>query len=223
MSKIAISILSGGLDSCVSTACAIRDGYKVIAIHFNYHQRTEQRELKAFNDICDFYKIQKMAIDMDFFKQIGGSSLTDISLEVPKGTLGENGKVPNTYVPFRNGIFYSIAAAIAQRFNASAIYTGLVSEDSSNYPDTTLDFVEKTAAFIKEGSGEDIKIITPLIKLKKSEIVKLGISLKAPLELSYSCYDSNELACGKCESCQLRLKGFNEAGFKDLIKYESNS
>ncbi|MBZ7982055.1 7-cyano-7-deazaguanine synthase QueC [Campylobacter sp. RM12640] len=220
MSKIAISILSGGLDSCVSTACAINEGYKVIALHFNYSQRTEQRELQAFNEICKFYNIEKLVVDMDFFKQIGGSSLTDMSLEIPKDELGKNGKLPNTYVPFRNGIFYSIAAAVAQRFNASAIYTGLVSEDSSNYPDTTLGFVEKTASFIKEGSGEDIKIITPLIKLKKSEIVKLGMSLKAPLELSYSCYDSNDLACGKCESCQLRLKGFSEAGFNDLIKYQ---
>lgn len=219
MKQRAISVLSGGLDSCVSTACAINEGYEVIAIHFNYHQRTERRELQAFDDICKFYKIKNMLIDMDFFKQIGGSSLTDFSIDIPKNELGKNGKIPNTYVPFRNGIFYSIAAAIAQRFEARYIYTGLVSEDSSGYPDTTIDFVNKASEFIKSGSGEDIKLVTPLIKLKKSEIVKLGLELKAPLELSYSCYENNDIACGKCESCQLRLNAFKENGINDFIQY----
>ncbi|WP_267524868.1 7-cyano-7-deazaguanine synthase QueC [Campylobacter sp. MG1] len=219
MSKIAISILSGGLDSCVSTACAINDGYQVIALHFNYHQRTELRELKAFNDICDFYGIQKIIIDMDFFRQIGGSSLTDFNIEIPKNELGKNGDIPNTYVPFRNGIFYSIATAVAQRFNASAIYTGLVSEDSSGYPDTSIDFVEKTKDFIVSGSGVEIKLLTPLITLRKSQIIKLGMQINAPLHLSYSCYESNDLACGRCESCQLRLRAFNEVGIKDFIRY----
>lgn len=218
----AISILSGGLDSCVSTAVAINQGYEVIALHFNYYQRTMQRELKAFNDISDFYNLQKLSIDMDFFKQIGGTSLIDLTMSIPKDKINSNDEIPSTYVPFRNGIFYSIAAAIAQRFQAKAIFTGLVSEDCSNYPDTSLEFVKNTYEFIKSGSGEDISLETPLIKLKKEEIVSLGMKLNAPLELSYSCYESNELACGECESCQLRLKGFKNAGFVDKIKYKIN-
>ncbi len=218
----AISILSGGLDSCVSTAVALNNGLQVLAIHFNYHQRTQERELKAFNDICAFYGIPSLVIDMDFFKQIGGSSLTDLSLDIPKNELGLNGDLPNTYVPFRNGIFYSIAAAVAQRNNANSIYTGLVSEDSSGYPDTTKEFVNKTEQFIRVGSGENIKLITPLINLSKAEIVKLGIKLNAPLHLSFSCYESNDLACGKCESCQLRLRGFKQAGMIDPIAYQNN-
>lgn len=214
----AISILSGGLDSCVSTAVAINEGYEVIALHFNYFQRTQTREEKAFNDICDFYKLQRFCLDMDFFKTIGGSSLTDSTIDIPKDEISTS--TPSTYVPFRNGVFYSIAASLAQRFDADAIFTGLVYEDASAYPDTSPDFVNKTQDFVQSASAKKIVLKTPLIQLRKKDIVLLAQKLNAPIHLSYSCYESNELACGRCESCLLRLKGFKEAGVKDLLSYQ---
>ena len=198
--KKAVVILSGGMDSTLSSYIAKNSGYELIAIHFNYGQRTQDRELKAFRDICkELNVLNKYEIDIPFFSQIGASALTDKNIDVPVDGI-EKGVVPITYVPFRNGIFLSIASAIAEKENASAIYIGVVEEDSSGYPDC---------------SDTKIEIITPLVHLSKAQIVKEAIKLNAPLELTWSCYKEEEKACGVCDSCRLRLNGFKEANQKD--------
>ncbi|NPA55621.1 MAG: 7-cyano-7-deazaguanine synthase QueC [Epsilonproteobacteria bacterium] len=217
----AVCILSGGMDSTTATYIAKNSGYDIIAVHFNYHQRTQQRELQAFNDICDALDIaDKYVIDLDFFSQIGASALVDTTLEVPTDGLKEG--VPITYVPFRNGIFLSIAAAIAEKENAQAMFIGVVQEDSSGYPDCTEEFIASMQQSINLGTKDTthIKIETPLIHLKKEDIVKRAIQEGVKLELTWSCYQNEVEACGVCDSCRLRLKGFEKAGIKDLIKYE---
>ncbi len=219
--KKAICILSGGMDSTLASYIAKNDGYEIIAVHFNYGQRTQDRELKAFRDICEDLKIlEKYEIDIPFFTQIGASALTDKTIDVPTG--GIEAGVPITYVPFRNGIFLSITAAIAEKEGASAMYIGVVQEDSSGYPDCTDEFIDKMKKAINQGTKEDthIDIITPLVHLTKAQIVQEAIKLNVPLEHTWSCYKEENEACGVCDSCRLRLNGFEQAGKKDPIKYK---
>jgi len=218
--KKAVVILSGGMDSTTTAYIAKNQGYEVIAVHFNYGQRTEKRELKSYNDVCNELNIsKKYVIDLDFFTQIGASALTDKNISVPTGGL-EDG-VPITYVPFRNGIFLSIAGAIAEKENAKAIFIGVVEEDSSGYPDCTDKFIKSIQESINLGTKKEtnIEIKTPLIHLKKEDIVKKAIEEKVNLSLTWSCYQNEDKACGVCDSCRLRLKGFEKAGFKDPIDY----
>jgi 7-cyano-7-deazaguanine synthase len=201
---------------------AKNDGYEIIALHFNYGQRTQTRELKAFRNISNSLNvIKKIELDIDFFSKMGGSALTDESIDVPIGGIEEG--VPITYVPFRNGIFLSIASAIAEREDASAIFIGVVQEDSSGYPDCTDEFISSMEKSINLGTKDSthIEIKMPLVKLKKSQIVQKALELNVPLELTWSCYKSSEKACGVCDSCRLRLKGFSEANTQDKIEYEN--
>ena len=225
MSKIstkkAICILSGGMYSTLASYMAKNDEYEIIAVHFNYGQRTQDRELKAFRDICDDLKIlEKYEIDIPFFTQIGASALTDKTIDVPTG--GIEAGVPITYVPFRNGIFLSITAAIAEKEGATAMYIGVVQEDSSGYPDCTDQFIQDITKAINQGTKEEtkIEIITPLVHLTKAQIVEEAIKLNVPLEHTWSCYKEEEVACGVCDSCRLRLNGFKIAGVKDPIPYK---
>jgi 7-cyano-7-deazaguanine synthase len=216
----AVVILSGGMDSTTAAFIAKHQGYEIIPLHFNYNQRTEKRELKAFNDICDFLGVkQRYVIDLPFFKQIGASALVDKNLKVP--TDGIKPGIPITYVPFRNGIFLSVAAAIAEKEGAEAIFIGVVEEDSSGYPDCKEEFIKHMQDAINAGTKPEtkIEIKTPLIHLKKEDIVKEAIKYNVPLHLTWSCYQNEEKACGVCDSCRLRLKGFEKAGVKDPINY----
>ncbi len=220
--KKAICILSGGMDSTLASYMAKNDEYEIIAVHFNYGQRTQDRELKAFRDICDDLGIlEKYEIDIPFFTQIGASALTDKTIDVPIG--GIEAGVPITYVPFRNGIFLSITAAIAEKEGATAMYIGVVQEDSSGYPDCTDLFIDKMTKAINQGTKEEtkIEILTPLVHLSKAQIVQEAVKLNVPLEHTWSCYKEEAEACGVCDSCRLRLNGFKIAGVKDPISYKA--
>jgi len=219
--KRAICILSGGMDSTLSTYIAKKENYDIIPVHFNYGQRTQTRELKAFRDICKELGLENIyEIDIPFFTQIGASALTDDNIDIPID--GIEPGVPITYVPFRNGIFLSIASAIAEKEKASALFMGVVEEDSSGYPDCTDMFIEKMQNSINEGTKEETKleIVTPLVKLSKKQIVQKSHELNVKLELTWSCYKEEESACGVCDSCRLRLNGFKEAGMTDKIPYK---
>jgi 7-cyano-7-deazaguanine synthase len=195
----------------------------VFPIHANYEQLTENREFKAFEDICKHYGLdKKLVISLDYLKKIGGSALTDNTLDVPRGGEGLEEGIPITYVPFRNGNLLAIAASYAEVVGTSFIYIGAVEEDSSGYPDCRLDFFKEYERAINLGTRPEtkIEIKLPLIDMSKGEIVKLGKELDVPLKLSWSCYVGDEKACGVCDSCILRLKGFREAGFEDEIPYE---
>jgi len=221
--KRAICILSGGMDSTLATVMAMDAGYDVIAVHFNYGQLTESKELESFRAITNRLGIKESyEIDLPFFEQIGASALIDKSIDVPTGGL-EDG-VPVTYVPFRNGIFISIAASIAEKHDASALYIGVVQEDSSGYPDCTASFIESMQNSINLGTKDEtnLEIIAPLVQMKKSEIVQTSLELNSPLELTWSCYKNSAKACGVCDSCRLRLNGFKVAGVKDPIEYEED-
>jgi len=217
----AVCIISGGMDSALAATIAKNEGFEIIALHFNYHQKTQNKELECFNKICEDLDVkQKYVIDLDFFKQIGATALIDENLDVP--TEGIKPGVPITYVPYRNGIFLSIAAAVAQKHLSSAIYIGVVEEDSSGYPDCRESFIKSIQNSINLGldDGFEIEIKTPLIHLSKAQIVKKSLELGVKLEHTWSCYKNSNKACGVCDSCRLRLKGFREAGIKDLIEYE---
>ena len=220
--KKAVCIMSGGMDSTLAAYIAKEvDGFDIIALHFDYGQRTQKREFKAFKKLSALLNASSSySLNLDFFSKIGGSALIDENLSVPTGGLQSG--IPITYVPFRNGIFLSIAAAIAEKEGASAIYIGVVEEDSSGYPDCTDDFIKKMQYAIDAGTKPSTKIElkTPLINLKKEQIVKRAIELDVPLEHTWSCYQNSELACGVCDSCRLRLKGFEYAGQKDKIPYQ---
>ncbi len=186
--KKAICILSGGMDSTLASYIAKNDGYEIIAVHFNYGQRTQDRELKAFRDICnDLDILEKYEIDIPFFTQIGASALTDKTIDIPTG--GVEAGVPITYVPFRNGIFLSITAAIAEKEGATAMYIGVVQEDSSGYPDCTDEFIADMKKAINQGTKKDthIDILTPLVHLSKAQIVQEAKKLNVPLEHTWSC------------------------------------
>lgn len=220
--KKAICILSGGMDSTLSSYIAKEDGYEIIAVHFNYGQRTQDRELTAFRNICSDLKIiNKYEIDIPFFTQIGASALTDDTIDIPVD--GVETGVPITYVPFRNGIFLSITAAIAEKEEASAMYIGVVQEDSSGYPDCTDEFIADMKKAINQGTKEEtkIEIKTPLVHLSKAQIVTKALELNVPLEHTWSCYKEENEACGVCDSCRLRLNGFKIANAVDPIPYKA--
>ncbi|MCP4971443.1 MAG: 7-cyano-7-deazaguanine synthase QueC [Arcobacter sp.] len=221
ISKKAVCILSGGMDSTLASYIAKEEGYEIIAVHFNYGQRTEKRELKAFRNVCDDLKIkEKYEIDIPFFSQIGASALTDLSIDVP--TSGVEDGVPITYVPFRNGIFLSIATAIAEKEKAETLFIGVVEEDSSGYPDCTDTFINNMNTAINQGTKEstNLEIKTPLVHLMKNQIVEKSLELNVPLEHTWSCYKEEDEACGICDSCRLRLNGFKKANATDPIRYK---
>lgn len=222
--QTAIILVSGGMDSCVTSAIAKDKNESLAFLHISYGQRTEERERKAFNDIADFYNVQnRLDISIEHLAKIGGSSLTDKRLEVSKANL-ENKEIPTSYVPFRNANMLAIAVSWAEVIVANRIYIGAVAEDSSGYPDCRPEFYQAFEKVIEAGTKPEtnIKIITPIIDLSKSEIVKKGLKLNAPIHLSWSCYQNNDVACGVCDSCALRLRGFERAGEKDKIPYSIN-
>jgi 7-cyano-7-deazaguanine synthase len=224
MKKTAVCIISGGMDSALSAKIAQNDGYEIIALHFNYGQRTQSKELTCFRKIASSVNAaQSYEIDLPFFEQIGASALTDKSIEVPTGGLEEG--VPVTYVPFRNGIFLSIAAAVAEKHSAEALFIGVVEEDSSGYPDCRESYIEQMQHAINLGTKDEtnLTIKMPLVSFKKSQIVQKALSLGVPLEHTWSCYKAEEKACGVCDSCRLRVKGFAEAGAVDPIDYAAQT
>ncbi|TAK58188.1 MAG: 7-cyano-7-deazaguanine synthase QueC [Bacteroidetes bacterium] len=208
------------MDSCVTAAIAHRE-YELAFLHLNYGQRTERRELQAFNDIADFYNVRKrLVVDVQHLKNIGGSSLTDATIEVSQADLARKG-IPSSYVPFRNANILSIAVSWGEVLQAKKIFIGAVEEDSSGYPDCRREFYDAFNTVIRLGTKPEttLEIITPVILMKKFEIVRKGIELAAPLQLSWSCYRNEEVACGECDSCALRLRGFQMAGIEDPISY----
>jgi 7-cyano-7-deazaguanine synthase len=228
----AVVLLSGGMDSCVSTAIA--QGHhgttNLSLLHAGYGQRTQNRERRAFTDIADFYGVSKrdrLIVQLDHFRAIGGSALTDQNIAVPENQLDADAgaphasNIPVTYVPFRNAHFLSVAVSWAEAIGAVAIYIGAVAEDSSGYPDCRPEYYRAFQEVIRVGTRPEsqIEIMTPVISLNKSEIIGRGIELGAPLHLTWSCYQNEDVACGVCDSCLLRLRAFAEAGVADPIPY----
>lgn len=220
-SKIAIVLVSGGMDSCVTAAIAKLENDEIGFLHISYGQRTERRERRAFNEIADFYEVEKrLEVSIEYLAKIGGSSLTDKTLDVTEADL-ESKEIPTSYVPFRNANMLAIATSWAEVLGAESIYIGAVAEDSSGYPDCRPEFYAAFEKTIEAGTKPEtnIKIKTPIIHLSKAEIVEKGFELNAPLQLSWSCYKSEDLACGTCDSCALRLRGFKHAVKIDPIPY----
>ena len=218
-SPSAVVLLSGGMDSCVCAALAARD-HDAAALHVSYGQRTEERERESFHRICDRLGIeQRLMVRNDALKSIGGSALTDENIAVPEShELGRD--IPITYVPFRNAHFLAAAVSWAEVLGASKIYIGAVEQDSSGYPDCRPAYYEAFNRVIRAGTKEgSIEVVTPLIAMRKSEIVRLGLELSAPFDLTWSCYSRQDRACGVCDSCVLRLRAFQEAGAVDPLPY----
>jgi 7-cyano-7-deazaguanine synthase len=221
--EIAIVLVSGGMDSCVAAAIA-RERYEPAFLHVRYGQRTEKRELQSFNEIADYYQVKKRLVaDISYLKEIGGSCLTDERIEVPMADL-QRKEVPVSYVPFRNTHLLSVAVSWAEVIGARKIFIGAVEEDSSGYPDCRKIYFDAFNRLITVGTkpGSGIEVMTPLIGLKKKDIVLKGVELKAPFQLTWSCYKSSDLACGQCDSCGLRLQGFKEAGIADPLPYRES-
>ena len=217
---LAIVLASGGMDSCVTTAIAHVD-YRLAMLHVAYGQRTEERELRAFNAVADFYQAEyRMVCRLAHLKQIGGSSLTDANIAVEPANL-ERRDIPSSYVPFRNAHFISIAVSWGEVLGACKIFIGAVAEDSSGYPDCRPEYYAAFNRVITAGTKPEtqLEIVTPVINLRKSEIVRRGRELGAPFELTWSCYQGQDVACGVCDSCALRLRAFEEAGWEDPIPY----
>lgn len=223
MSSKAIVLLSGGMDSLVCAGEAIKENGEISLLHMNYGQKTSAREKKSFDEIADFYKIpasHRKVIDMNFLKQIGGSSLTDDSISVKKYQ-GDSNLIPDSYVPFRNSIILSLAVSWAEVVGATKLYIGANHEDSPGYPDCRPEYYQAFNQVAKLGTmAGNIQVLTPVINLKKREIVLRGKELNVPFQLSWSCYQSSDKACGQCDSCALRLRGFKEAGIIDPVDYQ---
>ncbi len=220
MREMAVCLVSGGLDSCVTAAMAARD-FEPAFLHVNYGQLTEGRELRAFREISDFYQVKRQLVaDITYLRQIGGSALTDPSISVPENSIGLPG-IPVTYVPFRNTHIVAIAVSWAEVIGATKIFIGATEVDSSGYPDCRKSYYQAYNRLIAEGTRPEteIEIVTPLIDMNKASVVRTGVELGAPLNLTWSCYREQDKACGTCESCLLRLKGFREAGMQDPIPY----
>jgi 7-cyano-7-deazaguanine synthase len=227
-SRKAIVLLSGGMDSCVTAAIA-HEGHgpaNLALLHAGYGQRTESRELQAFTEIADFYGLrERLVVQLGHFRAIGGSALTDERITIPENALGAPGprgsSIPVSYVPFRNAHFLSVAVSWAEAIGAEAVYIGAVAEDSSGYPDCRPEYYRKFQELVREGTRPEtqIEIVTPVITLKKNEIIRKGLELGAPLHLTWSCYQREDAACGVCDSCLLRLRAFEEAGVPDPIAY----
>ena len=219
----AVLCLSGGMDSSVCAAIAARD-HDVYALHFSYGQRTEARELRAAQEVARLIGAKEfMPLKIDIFRRIGGSALTDSTIAVPEASHDESqigAEIPVTYVPFRNAHFLSAAVSWAEVLGAKTILIGAVEQDSSGYPDCRPAYYDAFNELVRMGTRDgDIRVETPLIRLKKSEIVRLGVELGAPLDVSWSCYSGEQEACGVCDSCVLRLRAFREAGASDPIPY----
>jgi 7-cyano-7-deazaguanine synthase len=219
----AVLCLSGGMDSCVCAALAARD-YDVYAIHFSYGQRTESRELKSAQEIARLTGVRELLpLKIDLFRRIGGSALTDPGIAVPDAPVDEaaiGSEIPVTYVPFRNAHFLAAAVSWAEVLGAKTVVIGAVEQDSSGYPDCRPAYYDAFNRLIEKGTKEGgIRVKTPLIAMRKEEIVRLGVELGAPFHVSWSCYSGETEACGVCESCVLRLRAFREAGAVDPIAY----
>src|ERR1700726_4796306 len=220
----AVVLLSGGMDSCVTAAIA-RQKYDLAVLHASYGQRTERRERQAFDEIADFYSVlERLVVRLDHFKQIGGSALTDPRIAVPEGPAGPpagGNEIPSTYVPFRNAHFLAVAVSWAEVIGATSVFIGAVAEDSSGYPDCRPEYYRVFQKLVREGTRPEtrIEIVTPVIGMRKWQIIKRGLELKAPLDRTWSCYQSEDAACGVCDSCRLRLSAFAEAGIGDPIAY----
>jgi len=217
----AIVLVSGGMDSCVTAAIAANENDSLAFLHISYGQRTEERERKSFNDVADHYGVKnRLDVSIEYLAKIGGSSLTDANINVSEADL-ESKEIPTSYVPFRNANMLAIAASWAEVIGATRIYIGAVAEDSSGYPDCRPEFYKAFQKTIDTGTKPEtrIEIRTPIIELSKADIVKKGIALNAPLHLTWSCYRNKDLACGTCDSCALRLRGFAQAEVIDPIAY----
>lgn len=224
MKQLAVVLLSGGLDSCVTAAVA-RQNFNLALLYLDYGHRTNARERRAFHDIADHYGVpadRRLAAGTDALRQVGGSALTDRNVPVPDADANRN-DVPVTYVPFRNALFLSLGVSWAEAVGASSVYLGAVEEDGSGYPDCTQAFCDAFARAVDSGTRPEshIRILTPVIHLKKHQIVRLGVELGAPLHLTWSCYRNSDRVCGRCDSCILRLKAFETAGIPDPIQCES--
>jgi 7-cyano-7-deazaguanine synthase len=222
-----VVLLSGGMDSCVTTAIA-KEQNRLALVHVSYGQRTERRERRAFDEIADFYGVgERLVVHLDHLREIGGSALTDERIAVPEGDPGErvssNGEIPPTYVPFRNAHFLSVAVSWAEVIGAPSIYVGAVAEDSSGYPDCRPEYYRIFSELVRAGTRPEtrIGIVTPVIEMRKSQIVRRGIELGAPLHLTWSCYQNEDAACGLCDSCRLRLRAFAEAAAPDPLPYKA--
>ncbi len=218
-SRRAVVLLSGGMDSCVCASLAARD-HEAAAVHVSYGQRTELRERRSFEAICDRLGIQdRLVVRNDALRAIGGSALTDPEIRVPESHAIGAG-VPVTYVPFRNAHFLAVAVSWAEVLGAEKVYIGAVEPDSSGYPDCRPEYYRAFNEVVRAGTKEGaIEVVTPLIAMRKAEIVRLGLELKAPFDLTWSCYQREDRACGVCDSCALRLRAFREAGAEDPIPY----
>ena len=220
-SSLAVCLVSGGMDSCVTAAIAREENAEVAFLHVSYGQRTEARERRAFGELADHFAVTKrLAVSIESLKAIGGSSLTDACIPVTKADL-TSPEIPTSYVSFRNAHMLAIATSWAETIGAQRIYIGAVAEDSSGYPDCRPEFYEAFQRAIDAGTKPEtnVKIVTPVIHLSKSEIVRRGLELGAPLELTWSCYAAEDQACGQCDSCALRRRAFAAAGTPDPIRY----
>ncbi len=224
LKPLAVVLVSGGMDSCVTAAVAAKE-FRPCLLHIRYGQRTEAKELDSFRRIAEVYKPEhQLVLTFDYLSLIGGSSLTDRALPVPRSDLVKGG-IPSTYVPFRNAGFLSAAVSWAEVLGAEAVFIGAVEEDSPGYPDCREGFFEAFQRAVDRGTrpGTHLSIRTPLIRLTKEQIVRLGVSLGAPLQHTWSCYQREDVACGTCASCNVRLKGFEKAGISDPIPYQYQS
>lgn len=218
--EIAVVLASGGMDSAATIAIA-NQKYRLALLHLNYGQRTEKREQQAFNDLAKFYRAEKtLVVNVEHLKQIGGSCLTDENISVAKADL-QSRNIPSSYVPFRNANLLSIATSWAEVIGAARIFVGAVEEDSSGYPDCRREFYDAFEKVIEVGTKPEtnLRIVTPIIHLKKFEIVQRGMELGVPFELTWSCYQREDVACGVCDSCGFRLRGFQQAAVEDPIPY----
>lgn len=223
--QLAICLISGGMDSCVTAAIANKENDELAFLHISYGQRTEKREREAFEALADHYAVKsRLVISLEHLAKIGGSSLTDPNMQVTEADLSAQG-IPTSYVPFRNAHLLAAAVSWGEVVKATAIYIGAVAEDSSGYPDCRPEFYDAFQNVIDTGTRPETRITirTPVIAMRKSEIVQRGIELDAPLHLTWSCYKESELACGNCDSCALRLRAFREAGVMDPIPYVLDS
>jgi len=221
----AVVLLSGGMDSCVTAAIA-NQTHRLGLLHASYGQRTERRELRAFEDVADFYDVrERLVVRFDALSQIGGSALTDKNIDVPEcgEALRSDSGIPISYVPFRNAHFLSAAVSWAEVIGATSIFIGAVAEDSSGYPDCRPEYYRAFEVLIREGTRPEtkIEIATPVIAMRKSEIVRRGVELGAPLDRTWSCYQAEDEACGVCDSCRLRQRAFADAEVRDPIAYRA--
>lgn len=218
---LAVCLVSGGMDSCVTAAVAREENDGLAFLHASYGQLTEARERRAFEELADFYKVsRRLVVSLEHLARIGGSSLTDASIPVSEADLS-SGEIPTSYVPFRNAHLLASATSWAEVIGATSVYIGAVAEDSSGYPDCRPEFYAAFQRAIAAGTRPEtrVEIRTPVIQMRKAEIIRRGLELGAPLRLTWSCYRAEALACGTCDSCALRLRAFREAGVADPIPY----